>query len=162
MKRNKTTVVFFLIMLYGLIAKAQSFPSVSVHDPCIIRQDSTYYIFCTGFGISVFSSTDLKDWKNEKPVFSTAPEWAVQEIPGFRGHIWAPDISYHNGQYYLYYAASAFGKNTSAIGIATNKTLNPSDKKFKWIDHGKVIQSVPGRDMWNAIDPNLIVVDGIP
>ena len=29
--------------------------------------------------------------------------------------------------------------------------------QFKWIDHGKVIQSVPNRDFWNAIDPNLIV-----
>jgi arabinan endo-1,5-alpha-L-arabinosidase len=57
----------------------------------------------------------------------------------------------------LYYAVSAFGKNTSCIGLATNKTLDPSSKNFKWIDHGKVIQSVPGRDMWNAIDPNLIL-----
>jgi arabinan endo-1,5-alpha-L-arabinosidase len=86
----------------------------------------------------------------------------MQTIPGFRGHIWAPDISYHNGQYYLYYAVSAFGKNTSAIGVATNKTLDPSDKNFNWVDHEKVIQSVPGRDMWNAIDPNLIIADNEP
>ena len=128
-----------------------------VHDPVIIRQDSTYYVFCTGMGISVISSPDMKHWKQEKPVFDKAPAWAVQAIPGFRGHIWAPDISYHNGTYYLYYAVSAFGKNTSAIGLATNKTLDPASKDFKWVDHGKVIQSVPGRDMWNAIDPNLIL-----
>ena len=128
-----------------------------VHDPVIIRQDSTYYIFDTGWGISVLSSTDMKHWKQQSPVFAKAPEWAVQTIPGFKGHIWAPDISYHNGQYYLYYAVSAFGKNTSAIGVATNKTLDTTSKDFKWIDHGKVIQSVPNRDMWNAIDPNLIV-----
>lgn len=162
MKTNKFLVLFVSIMLCGLIAKSQSATGISVHDPCIIRQDSTFYIFCTGFGISVFSSTDMKNWKSEKPIFSTPPQWAVKGIPGFRGHIWAPDISYHNGQYYLYYAASAFGKNTSAIGVATNKTLNPADKNFKWIDHGKVIQSVPGRDMWNAIDPNLIVADNTP
>jgi arabinan endo-1,5-alpha-L-arabinosidase len=39
--------------------------------------------------------------------------------------------------------------------VATNKTLHPASPDFKWVDHGKVIQSVPGRDMWNAIDPNL-------
>lgn len=126
-----------------------------VHDPVIIRQDSTYYIFCTGQGIAVFSSNDMKHWKPVNPVFNKAPEWAVKAIPGFTGHEWAPDISFHNGQYYLYYAVSAFGKNTSAIGLATNKTLDTSSRDFKWIDHGKVIQSVPGRDMWNAIDPNL-------
>ena len=128
-----------------------------VHDPVIIRQDSTYYIFCTGQGITGFSSTDMKHWKQLKPVFDKAPQWAVDAIPSFKGHIWAPDISFHNGQYYLYYAVSAFGKNTSCIGLATNKTLDPSAKNFKWIDHGKLIQSVPGRDMWNAIDPNLIL-----
>ncbi len=128
-----------------------------VHDPVMIRQDSTFYIFCTGWGITVYSSTDMKHWKQQSPVFAKAPQWAVQAIPHFVGHIWAPDISYYNGQYYLFYAVSAFGKNTSAIGVATNKTLDTSSKDFKWIDHGKVVQSVPNRDMWNAIDPNLIV-----
>ncbi|HLL41728.1 MAG TPA: arabinan endo-1,5-alpha-L-arabinosidase [Segetibacter sp.] len=138
------------------IGKIFSARQTPVHDPVMIKQGNTYYLFCTGFGISVFSSNDLKNWKREKPVFNDAPQWAVNVIPGFKGHIWAPDISFHNGQYYLYYSVSAFGKNTSAIGVATNKTLNPASPDFKWIDHGKLIQSVPGRDMWNAIDPNLI------
>lgn len=149
------------LLLNSISLKAQT-DTIPVHDPVIIKQDSTYYIFCTGLGISVFSSTNMKNWKKEKPVFSAAPPWAVKEIPGFRGHIWAPDISYHKGQYYLYYAVSAFGKNTSAIGVATNKTLDPSDKNFKWVDHGKVVESVPGRDMWNAIDPNLVIAGDEP
>jgi len=132
---------------------------IRVHDPVMIKQGNTYYLFCTGVGISVFSSTDFKNWKAEKPVFSTAPEWAVKTIPGFKGHIWAPDISFHNGEYYLYYSVSAFGKNTSCIGLATNKTLDATSPDFKWTDHGNVIQSVPGRDLWNAIDPNLAFDD---
>lgn len=129
----------------------------SVHDPVMIKEGNTYYLFCTGFGISVFSSTDFKNWKKEKPVFATPPKWTVEAVPGFKGHIWAPDISLHNGKYYLYYAVSAFGKNTSCIAVAVNKTLDASSSDYKWEDHGRVIQSVPGRDMWNAIDPNLIV-----
>jgi arabinan endo-1,5-alpha-L-arabinosidase len=128
-----------------------------VHDPVMIKEKDTYYLFCTGFGISVWSSKDLKNWRKEAPVFSKAPQWAVDTIPGYRGHTWAPDISYHNGQYYLYYSVSAFGKNTSAIGVATNKTLDSSSADFKWIDHGRVLQSYPGKTNWNAIDPNLIV-----
>jgi arabinan endo-1,5-alpha-L-arabinosidase len=129
---------------------------IRVHDPVMIKQGNTYYLFCTGMGISVFSSVDRKNWKKEKPVFDSSPAWAVEIIPGFKGHIWAPDISFHNGQYYLYYSVSAFGKNTSCIGVAINKTLDQASSEFKWIDHGKVIQSVPGRDLWNAIDPNLV------
>jgi arabinan endo-1,5-alpha-L-arabinosidase len=156
----KFFVLSFIALFFISFLNAQSLNGDTlpvVHDPVMIKQDSMYYVFCTGWGISVYSSKDMKHWKPQSPVFAKAPEWAVQTIPGFRGHIWAPDISYHNGQYYIYYAVSAFGKNTSAIGVATNKTLDTTSKDFKWVDHGKVIQSVPNRDMWNAIDPNLIV-----
>jgi arabinan endo-1,5-alpha-L-arabinosidase len=105
----------------------------------------------------VWSSKDLKNWRKEAPVFSKAPAWAVDTIPGFKGHIWAPDIIHHNGQWYLYYSVSAFGKNTSAIGVATNKTLDSSSANFKWVDHGRVVQSYPGKTNWNAIDPNIII-----
>lgn len=148
------TILFFLGALQSNAQELQS--NIPVHDPVMIKQDGTYYVFCTGMGISMWSSTDMKNWKKEDPVFAKAPQWAVDAVPGFRGHIWAPDISYHNGMYYLYYAVSAFGKNTSCIGLAINKTLNSSSPDYKWVDQGKVIQSVPGRDMWNAIDPNEI------
>lgn len=145
------------LLLISTLSCAQN---IRVHDPVMIQQDGKYYLFCTGMGISVYSSTDRVNWVAEKPVFASAPTWAVETIPGFKGHIWAPDISFHSGLYYLYYSVSAFGKNTSCIGVATNKTLDSKSKAFQWNDHGKVIQSVPGRDLWNAIDPNLIVDDG--
>ena len=116
---------------------------VPIHDPAAIQQGGTTYVFATGPGIVVWSSPDRVHWTREKPVFAAPPAWAVQAVPGFRASIWAPDISYHAGQYYLYYAVSAFGKNTSCIGVATNVTLDPRDPRFHWEDHGKVIQSIP-------------------
>ncbi|MBN2213793.1 MAG: arabinan endo-1,5-alpha-L-arabinosidase [Bacteroidales bacterium] len=142
-----------IIFLTSLTTFSQQ--DVIVHDPVMIKQDSTYYLFCTGFGISVWSSNDMVNWKKEKPVFDKAPQWALEAVSGFKGHIWAPDITYHDEKYYLYYSVSAFGKNTSCIGLVTNTTLDPADPGFKWTDEGKVVQSVPGRDLWNAIDPNL-------
>lgn len=130
---------------------------ISVHDPVMIKQDGIYYIFCTGNGISSFSSTDLKNWKLEKPVFAAPPAWVIKEIPRFRNSMWAPDISFYNGYYYLFYSVSAFGRNTSCIGLARNKTLHTDNSDYQWTDMGCVIQSIPGRDNWNAIDPNLIV-----
>jgi len=129
---------------------------VPVHDLVMIKEKDTYYLFCTGWGIAAWSSKDMKEWRKESPFFSKPPQWAVDTIRGFKGHIWAPDISFYNGQYYLYYSVSAFGKNTSAIGVATTKTLDTASKDFGWTDHGRVIQSYPGKTAWNAIDPNII------
>ncbi|MGC4100953.1 family 43 glycosylhydrolase [Ferruginibacter sp.] len=151
--RSVFTLILFIISLHGFAQ--QSLTNIPVHDPVIIQQDSVYYIFCTGRGISVWSSTDLTNWKKEQPVFDTLP-WAVNTIKGFTNHIWAPDISFYNGQYYLYYSISVFGKNSSCIGVATNKTLHRSSPGFKWVDHGRVLQSYPGITNWNAIDPNVV------
>lgn len=136
---------------------AQVPPRIPVHDPVMIRQDSMYYLFCTGRGIAMWSSPDRLFWKYEKPIFDKAPDWVIKAVPGFKEHMWAPDIAYYNGRYCLFYSVSAFGKNTSCIGLVTNKTLHVHSPDYKWEDHGSIIQSIPGRDNWNAIDPNLIV-----
>lgn len=162
-ERSEMKIFLFTLFLLIFISGKIVSQNISVHDPVMIQENDTYYLFCTGWGISVWSSKDMKDWTREKPVFSDPPQWALDAVNGFRGHIWAPDIAFYNGQYYLYYSVSSFGKNTSCIGLATNKTLDTSDPEFKWIDHGKVIQSYPGVTNWNAIDPNLIVAeDGTP
>jgi len=154
----KIVTIWLAAFLVLVISGCKAQPSF-VHDPVMIQQNKTYYLFCTGQGISFFSSKDMKEWKREKPVFSAGPQWAIDEIPGFKGHIWAPDISFYKGKYRLFYSVSAFGKNTSCIGLAENITLNPADPGYHWIDKGKIIESVPGRDDWNAIDPNLILDD---
>lgn len=161
----KTFIAFCLILvaLTRIGFGQQLKTNISVHDPVMIKQDSVYHLYCTGTGIASWSSTDMAHWKAEKRIFDTPPQWAVEAVPGFKGHIWAPDISYYNGLYYLYYSVSAFGKNTSCIGVATNKTLNAASVDYKWTDHGKLIQSIPGKTNWNAIDPNLITdKDGTP
>lgn len=132
-----------------------------VHDPVIIKEDDTYYVFSTGGGrrsggvIPIRSSKDLTHWKEIGYVFESLPEWAPKEIPGARG-AWAPDISYYNGKYHLYYSVSTFGRNNSAIGLATNKTLDPNSPDYKWEDQGMVVRSTEGKDDWNAIDANLV------
>ena len=75
-------------------------------------------------------------------------------VPGFTGNFWAPDISYFNGLYHLYYAVSTFGSQVSAIGLATNPTLDPSDPSYQWTDQGPVIESSNGSP-YNCIDPSV-------
>ncbi len=126
-----------------------------VHDPSIIKDKNTYYLFTTGNNIPVRYSTDLIHWKSGGTVFDRMPDWASKDLP-LADNIWAPDISYFNGKYHLYYAVSTFGSNYSYIGLATNQTLDPKSTEFHWVDEGEVIGSLPS-DNWNAIDPNIVI-----
>jgi arabinan endo-1,5-alpha-L-arabinosidase len=130
---------------------------VSIHDPVLAKEKDQYFLYSTGPGITFYQSSDLKNWRLGGRVFATEPAWAKSVSPGFDGHIWAPDIVQHQGTFYLYYSISAFGKNTSAIGVTVNTTLDPKDPNYQWQDQGIVLQSVPHRDLWNAIDPAVIL-----
>lgn len=134
-----------------------------VHDPVIFNEDGTYTLFCTGSGISVRKSPDMHEWQPDSPasVFPAVPAWALDKIPGAT-NIWAPDISYYNSRFHLYYSVSTFGSNRSVIGLVTNATLDSRSADFKWIDHGLVLETTGAED-YNAIDPNLILdADGVP
>lgn len=133
---------------------------VPTHDPVIARERDTYYVFSTGHGerlVETKTSKDLVHWTAGAPVFTRMPEWAPKAVPG-TGGLWAPDISFVNGRWRLYYSVSTFGSNRSAIGLATNATLDPASPAFAWHDEGLVVQSMPSDD-FNAIDPNF-VIDG--
>lgn len=131
---------------------------VPTHDPVIARDGDRYYVFSTGHGdrlVETRSSKDLVHWTVGAPVFTTMPDWALQAVPGTNG-MWAPDISFVNGRWRLYYSVSTFGSNRSAIGMATNATLDPASPDFAWRDEGVVVQSTPADD-FNAIDPNFVI-----
>lgn len=130
----------------------------NAHDPVMAKgEDGRYYCFMTGMNVGVMSSDDMIEWRPEPSALKETPAWAKEEVKGYNGHTWAPDIYHHNGLWYLYYSCSTFGKNGSAIGVAVNKTLDPKSPDFGWEDKGMVIASHRGEDNWNAIDPNLIV-----
>ncbi|WP_094759003.1 family 43 glycosylhydrolase [Sedimentisphaera salicampi] len=123
-----------------------------VHDPSMIYSEGFYYVFSTGSGISIRRSSDLKHWKYIGRVFSDIPSWVQDKVEGVSG-FWAPDITYHNGKYYICYSASTFGSQTSVLGLASNATLNPTDPNYQWVDEGEIIDSPPADPpAYNAID----------
>ncbi len=126
-----------------------------VHDPVIAHEKGVYYIFYTGARIPVTCSQDMVSWQFCGRVFESYPAW-TREINPDLADAWAPDISFFNGRWHLYYAVSSFGTQNSAIGLATNSTLDPASPDYAWVDQGVVLRSRPG-DRWNAIDPNLVL-----
>ena len=156
MAMKKKLLTPFAGLSLALYCSAALAVQVEVHDPVLAQEGDYYYAFSTGPGITIYQSEDLEHWRWVGRAFEGEPDWARDVVPGFSGHLWAPDIFEKDGRYYLYYSVSAFGKNTSAIGVTVNETLDPASPDYRWIDQGMVLQSVPNRDHWNAIDPAIV------
>jgi arabinan endo-1,5-alpha-L-arabinosidase len=149
----------------------------SCADPSIIHaqqpNDTAWYIYCTtdplngedknpsgGFNfhlIPMLRSYDLVNWTYMGDAFAAKPAW-VDPNAG----LWAPDIHFFNGQYYLYYTASwtSLPGGGSAIGVATARSpLGP------WTDAGAPAVEphdapcCPGSRRW-VFDPAVIESGG--
>lgn len=138
MKSCLTSLLLFtsVICLYSSSQlKAQTnnkaFISGDFADPSIIKANNKY--FATGTSSEwaphypIYTSDDLKTWKQVGYVFDKAPEWTS-------GSFWAPEYYYHNNTYYVYYTARRKSDNISCIGVATSKY---PDRGFK--DHGVIV-----------------------
>lgn len=153
-------MVLSLALGWGARAQQLTGDITGIHDPVIIREADTYYVYSTNSDappatLRIRSSKDLRHWVARGHVFAQLPDWAPRLIPGSRG-AWAPDITRIDGRYLLYYSVSTFGSNRSAIGLATNTTLDPGSPDYRWQDQGVVVESTRQSD-FNAIDPNHVV-----
>jgi len=137
-------------------------PYLFVHDPTMAKENGTYYLFSTGDpagvigngNIQIRTSQNLRDWTYAGTVFATKPAWITSAL-GNIPNLWAPDISYFNGLWHLYYAGSSFGSNNSVIALATTPTLDPRNPRYHWTDEGQVFRT-SSADNFNAIDPSLV------
>jgi len=129
-----------------------------VHDPVLAWEDGHWYLYSTGMGIQVATSHDRKTWTVQpRGALTEIPAWTRDSVPGFRGHVWAPDIIHYRDRWWMAYSCSTFGRNTSAIGLVSSPTLNFRDTlRCYWRDEGALVCSREGRDNWNAIDPNFV------
>jgi len=137
----------------------------SCPDPSIIRGqqpgDNSFYLYCTSemftdnsrvHWMAISKSQDLVNWTYVGDVFANKPSFVAPD-----GHLWAPDIEFFNGKYYLYYAVS----NTKALGAAIFVATSDSPTG-PWMIHATPVvepEPVPGRGMRSTIDP-AIVTDG--
>jgi arabinan endo-1,5-alpha-L-arabinosidase len=145
----------------------------NVHDPSCLKIGDMYYMYSTDaifFGrrnadfkkpdfkignIQVRSSKDLVHWKFEGWAFDSIPaeakNWVLSHSDNKgASNIWAPYIVHYKDKFRLYYCVSAFGLQTSYIGLAeSNSPLGP------WTPKGAVVKTQRG-DKMNAIDPSIV------
>jgi arabinan endo-1,5-alpha-L-arabinosidase len=137
----------------------------SCPDPSIIHGqqpgDNHWYLYCTEemftdyaplHFMAISKSEDLVNWTYVGDVFRRKPSFVAND-----GYLWAPDIEFFNGKYYLYYAVSNTKAGGAAIFVATSDT--PTGP---WTASATPVvepEAVPDRGMRATIDP-AIVVDG--
>jgi arabinan endo-1,5-alpha-L-arabinosidase len=126
--------------------EAPVFKNVSVHDPSIIKDGDTYYVF--GSHIEAALSKDLKSWTSFANGYTTPGNkiygdlsknlagsfaWAGENDSDSKGGyaVWAPDVFWNKdyvnedgtkGAYMIYYSASSTYIR-SAIGYAVSKNI---------------------------------------
>ena len=122
-------------------------------DPTVVRApDGWFYAYGTendwSAGIHrivpIIKSKNLKKWEYVTDAFATKPTWKSA------GGIWAPDVTFVNSKYYMYYSFSTWGDNNAGIGLAI------SDLPYgPFVDQGKVFDS-QSIGVANSIDPFFI------
>jgi GH43 family beta-xylosidase len=73
----------------------------SFPDPFVLKFRGEYFAYCTGFApdgklFAILHSRDLVNWREIGG--------AMEKLPGDAPFYWAPEVTYHNGKFYLYYS----------------------------------------------------------
>ena len=100
-------------------------------DPSVVRVGDDYWATATSSEwaplFPLLHSKDLQNWDLVGHVFpEKRPDWA-------EAHFWAPEISYEDGKYYIYYTAKKKG-GPLCVGVASS-----TDPKGPYKDHGPLV-----------------------
>jgi arabinan endo-1,5-alpha-L-arabinosidase len=161
-RTGRTLGLALALLLVAPLRAAEPQPQmtgdVRVHDPSIIEIDGEFVALGTGQqgpthgAIRVKTSPDGEKWTDAGVIGQGPPAWARATLGFQPTNVWAPSISRRGETVFLYYCLSSFGSNTSAIGLVTNRALDPLKPGDGWQDQGVVLMSKEGDD-FNAIDP---------
>ncbi len=114
----------------------RSFP-----DPFVLKHRGGYFAYCTGQGsdgrvFGVLRSRDLVNW--------TEAGGAMDPLAEPHPHYWAPEVTYYNGTFYMYYSVG--NETLMEIRVATGQSpLGP------FTDSGRRLTSEEF-----AIDPHIV------
>jgi arabinan endo-1,5-alpha-L-arabinosidase len=143
-------------------------------DPSVIRGEKgggdAWYVYCTADPLNdqdtnpmgelnshlipVLKSTDLIQWSYVGDALAGLPSWAADNAD-----LWAPEIQFHKGQYYLYYTVTETQAGGSAIAVAVSDS-----PEGPFVDSGSPVvepHAAPccaGSKRW-TFDPHVINAD---
>lgn len=103
-------------------------------DPSLVRVGKKFYMVNTTFqffpGISICESEDLVHWKHIANVLTRQSDVNLNKYPDNLG-IWAPDISYHDGIFYVFYC-EVFVTGDRKINVRGNYLVTAKNILGPW------------------------------
>lgn len=135
-------------------------------DPSVIRVGEDYYCVNSTFeyfpGIIISHSKDLVHWKQIGHVFSDTDSLDLTKFWDGMG-IWAPDISYHNGEFYVFYCTVQLKKDRS-YNVRGNYMVKSKSINGPWSQPVQLTDN--GNDPSHFVDDNgdhyMLFAAGIP
>ncbi|GAA4377489.1 glycoside hydrolase family 43 protein [Hymenobacter koreensis] len=123
-------------------------------DPFVAQKDGYYYYMHTTY-------TDLRIWKTRKMSglrgMSGQVVWTPPAQGAASGNVWAPELFFLDGKWYLYYSAGPPGTNLGLqrTWVLENASADPTTGT--WVDKGRIYN--PTADHW-AIDGTVLEQNG--
>ncbi len=103
-------------------------------DPSVVRAGEDYYLINSTFqyfpAIVISHSKDLVHWRQIGHVFTNSADLDLSEFYDGCG-IWAPDISYHDGQFYILYCLVQLKKDRS-VNVRGNYMVKSRSIRGPW------------------------------
>ena len=120
-------------------------------DPSVVRRDGFYYYMQSmGHNLTIWKTRDITDLRNaEKKVVWTPPETGP-----YAKELWAPELHFLEGKWYIYFAADEGTNETHRIWVLENSAADPLEGT--WTMKGKLADKA---DTW-AIDPSVFEAHG--
>lgn len=120
-------------------------------DPWVFHMDDQYYLtFTTGINVTLYWTEIMSDLTDA----SSRVIWTPPPTGPNSRNIWAPEIHFVNGKWYIYYAADDGNNDNHRMFVLENSSEQPTIGV--WQDKGQL--DLPG-DRW-AIDGTIFEVDG--
>ncbi|RSK34601.1 glycoside hydrolase family 43 protein [Hymenobacter metallilatus] len=119
-------------------------------DPWVYQKDGVYYYMHT-------TNTNLRIWKtnrmSELGQTSSVLAWTPPPSGPASGNLWAPELYFLDGKWYIYYSAGPEGTNLGQqrTWVLENPAADPTTGT--WTDKGRLFS--PSADFW-AIDGTVL------
>lgn len=106
-------------------------------DPWVIRKDSFYYYTNTlGNRIAIWKTKTVSDLKHA----TIKTIWHPPASGANSKNIWAPELHYSEGKWYMYYTAGASADlNTQRLFVLENSSADPLEGQ--WTEKGQIADS---------------------